>query len=445
MVSVYPIRKADHHTGQPRRGQNLLCHASCGGLHQSKAFARYGDPWAVQHHLSDRRGRSGWYRQAETDRSGRRPWTSACHWWQGHTADPCRWTHSKSNPGEQCQAGYHRPGTGVFRSRCGYEQSKWSPSHLPQSGRYCTGYRVCYRSDRTPQQSRRNAKHLPGIRLYRHYGGSPQSAVYRQTERQSHNEGAYPWEKLSCTTRTVPCFFSGRRERVWMDRCLWHYRRWTACRNGHSQDGKQDRTGRNADTGTAGKRKENAKCRAGKSGQWPRDFLTHHANGEKPYRRQAHNRERRHSMGLLSPKLTQEQGKRGKDGKVFIDTLMLPPCLVPSYWHRPMMNSHRAFFIYRRILNEQYRNQHRHLPDCQKADRQDNLYRACAFQPDRQGDDGGQNQAYASWGSPQNVTSLWIWWKSPWLFVSGETNLNLKSSTLNIYSFNSCNELFNIE
>ena len=37
-------------------------------------------------------------------------------------------------------------------------------------------------------------------------------------------------------------------------------------------------------------------------------------------------------------------------------TLMLPPCLVPSYRHRPMMNSHRAFFIYRRILNEQYRN-----------------------------------------------------------------------------------------
>ena len=87
--------------------------------------------------------------------------------------------------------------------------------------------------------------------------------------------------------------------------------------------------------------------------------------------------------------------KHGKDGKVFIDTLMLPPCLVPSYRHRPMMNSHRAFFIYRRILNEQYRNQHRHLPDCQKADRQDNLYRPCPFQRDRQGDDGGQNQAYA--------------------------------------------------
>ena len=87
--------------------------------------------------------------------------------------------------------------------------------------------------------------------------------------------------------------------------------------------------------------------------------------------------------------------KRGKDGKVFIDTLMLPPCLVPSYRHRPMMNSHRAFFIYRRILNEQYRNQHRHLPDCQKADRQDHLYRPCPFQRDRQGDDGGQNQAYA--------------------------------------------------
>ena len=76
-------------------------------------------------------------------------------------------------------------------------------------------------------------------------------------------------------------------------------------------------------------------------------------------------------------------------------TLMLPPCLVPSYRHRPMMNSHRAFFIYRRILNEQYRNQHRHLPDCQKADRQDNLYRPCAFQPDRKRDNGGQNQASA--------------------------------------------------
>ena len=35
------------------------------------------------------------------------------------------------------------------------------------------------------------------------------------------------------------------------------------------------------------------------------------------------------------------------------------------------------------------------LPDCQKADRQDNLYRPCPFQRDRQGDDGGQNQAYA--------------------------------------------------
>ena len=70
-------------------------------------------------------------------------------------------------------------------------------------------------------------------------------------------------------------------------------------------------------------------------------------------------------------------------------------CLVPSYRHRPMMNSHRAFFIYRRILNEQYRNQHRHLPDCQKADRQDNLYRPCPFQRDRKRDDGGQNQASA--------------------------------------------------
>ena len=39
-------------------------------------------------------------------------------------------------------------------------------------------YWVRYRADRTPQQSRRNAKHLPGIGVYRHYGGSPQSAFY---------------------------------------------------------------------------------------------------------------------------------------------------------------------------------------------------------------------------------------------------------------------------
>ena len=63
---------------------------------------------------------------------------------------------------------------------------------IPQSGRHCTGYRVRYRADRTPEQSRRNAKHLPGIGVYRHYGGSPQSAVYRQAEGQPHNEGAYP-------------------------------------------------------------------------------------------------------------------------------------------------------------------------------------------------------------------------------------------------------------
>ena len=37
-----------------------------------------------------------------------------------------------------------------------------------------------------------NAKHLPGIGVYRHYGGSPQSAVYWQAEGQSDNEGAYP-------------------------------------------------------------------------------------------------------------------------------------------------------------------------------------------------------------------------------------------------------------
>ncbi len=41
---LYPLWKADDYTGQPRRGQDLLCHAPCGGLHQPKAFTRYGDP-----------------------------------------------------------------------------------------------------------------------------------------------------------------------------------------------------------------------------------------------------------------------------------------------------------------------------------------------------------------------------------------------------------------
>lgn len=35
-------------------------------------------------------------------------------------------------------------------------------------------------------------KRLQGLRVYRHYGGSPQSALYRQAEGQPHNEGAYP-------------------------------------------------------------------------------------------------------------------------------------------------------------------------------------------------------------------------------------------------------------
>ena len=103
------------------------------------------------------------------------------------------------------------------------------------------------------------------------------------------------------------------------------------------------------------------------------------------------------AKGLEQLLSTVNKVKRQINPKLQIDgTLMLPPCLVPSYRRRPVMNSHRAFFIYRRILNEQYRNQHRHLPDCQKADWQDHLYRPCPFQRDRQGDDGGQNQAYAS-------------------------------------------------
>ena len=59
MVSVYPVREADYHTGQSRRGKDLLCHASGGGLHQPKAFAQYGAAGTVQYYLPDRRGRAG--------------------------------------------------------------------------------------------------------------------------------------------------------------------------------------------------------------------------------------------------------------------------------------------------------------------------------------------------------------------------------------------------
>ena len=38
----------------------------------------------------------------------------------------------------------------------------------------------------------KNTTQVPGIGVYRHYGGSPQSAVYWQAERQSYNKGAYP-------------------------------------------------------------------------------------------------------------------------------------------------------------------------------------------------------------------------------------------------------------
>ena len=43
-----------------------------------------------------------------------------------------------------------------------------------------------------------------------HYGSSPQPALYRQAERQSHHKGFNPRKKLSCPTGTVPCLFSGR-------------------------------------------------------------------------------------------------------------------------------------------------------------------------------------------------------------------------------------------
>ena len=58
-------------------------------------------------------------------------------------------------------------------------------------------------------------------------------------------------------------------------------------------------------------------------------ILTHYEDSQKPYWRQACDREKRCFMDLLSPRVTQEEGKRGKDGKVFIDTVKLPPCLLP--------------------------------------------------------------------------------------------------------------------
>ena len=49
--------------------------------------------------------------------------------------------------------------------------------------------------------------------------------------------------------------------------------------------------------------------------------------------------------------------------------------------------------VEKRLAQEQHKLER--LPDCQKADRQDHLYRPCAFQPDRKRNDGGQNQASA--------------------------------------------------
>ena len=56
--------------------------------------------------------------------------------------------------------------------KCGYE---WQAS--PNNRKRGIGCPCC--SGRVP-------------RVYRHYGGSPQSAFYRQAEGQPHNEGAYP-------------------------------------------------------------------------------------------------------------------------------------------------------------------------------------------------------------------------------------------------------------
>jgi hypothetical protein len=42
LVSVYSIRQTDDYSWQPRRGQNILCHAACSGLYQSKISAADG-------------------------------------------------------------------------------------------------------------------------------------------------------------------------------------------------------------------------------------------------------------------------------------------------------------------------------------------------------------------------------------------------------------------
>lgn len=97
-------------------------------------------------------------------------------------------------------------------------------------------------------------------------------------------------------------------------------------------------------------------------------------------------------LDWISPGISQE----GKGGKLVIDTLKLPPCL--------LLFSHNHF--YRRIFYDRYRKHHenRTLPDLQTENRQDHLCCPCPFQRDQQGDDGGQNQASAPGGSPQNVT-----------------------------------------
>ena len=46
--------------------------------------------------------------------------------------------------------------------------------------------------DRLTQAKEQAAEKTEHRRVYRHYGGSPQSAFYRQAEGQHHNKGAYP-------------------------------------------------------------------------------------------------------------------------------------------------------------------------------------------------------------------------------------------------------------
>ena len=70
-----------------------------------------------------------------------------------------------------------------------------------------------------------------------------------------------------------------------------------------------------------------------KDGQWAWDFLTHHENGKESSRGQTCDRERRHSMGLLSPRLTtgtRQAWQRRQGFYRYLNVAALPCSLIPT-------------------------------------------------------------------------------------------------------------------